>query len=220
MGRSKRITEVRLTPRRLAISRLLSPSLRSCFIFPKSLPAVMGRPCDFPPRPPPRRWDTRAGLDRRPSIPAESALLRTRKRGNRLIHHPSPPRADVGKRRNPARVRPSQGEQELESDNQALASRVAGRHGTVPHALVRRVPRLRAPSRFAHAPRRLTERRRWSTTCGPRRHPVALLGPQHTSPRGCTARGRGPARRRGGTTRRLRRHPVARRRRSNKDRRG
>ena len=61
--------------------------------------------------------------------------------GNRLIHHPSPTRADVGKRRNPARVRPSQGEQELESDNQALASRVAERPGTVPHALVRRVPR-------------------------------------------------------------------------------
>ena len=33
--------------------------------------------------------------------------------------------------------------------------------------------RRRAPSPCAHAPRRLTERRRWSTTCGPRRYPVA-----------------------------------------------
>ena len=33
--------------------------------------------------------------------------------------------------------------------------------------------RRRASSRCAHAPRRLTERQRWSTTCGPRRHPVA-----------------------------------------------
>ena len=48
VGRSKRITEGRLTPRRLPISRLLSPSLRGCFIFPTSLPAVMGRPCGFP----------------------------------------------------------------------------------------------------------------------------------------------------------------------------
>ena len=39
---------MRLTPRRLAISRLLSPSLRSCFISGTSLPAVMGRPCGFP----------------------------------------------------------------------------------------------------------------------------------------------------------------------------
>ncbi len=39
MGRSQRITEVRLTPRRLAISRLLSPPLRSCFISGSSLPA-------------------------------------------------------------------------------------------------------------------------------------------------------------------------------------
>ena len=38
---------MRLTPRRLEISRLLSPSLRSCFISPTSLPAVMGRPCGF-----------------------------------------------------------------------------------------------------------------------------------------------------------------------------
>ena len=35
-------------PRRLAIARLLSPSWRSCFISPTSLPAVMGRPCGFP----------------------------------------------------------------------------------------------------------------------------------------------------------------------------
>ena len=48
MERSKRITEGRLTPRRLAIARLLSPSWRSCFISPTSLPAVMGRPCGFP----------------------------------------------------------------------------------------------------------------------------------------------------------------------------
>ena len=35
-------------PRRLVISRLLSPSLRSCFISGTSLPAVTGRPCGFP----------------------------------------------------------------------------------------------------------------------------------------------------------------------------
>ena len=50
----------------------------------------------------------------------------------------------------PTPGRPSQGEQEPESDNQALASRVAGRRGTVPHALVRRVPRLRAAAMVNH----------------------------------------------------------------------
>ena len=48
LGRSNRITEVRLTPMRLVISRLLNPSLRSCFISGTRLPAVMGRPCGFP----------------------------------------------------------------------------------------------------------------------------------------------------------------------------
>ena len=36
------------------------------------------------------------------------------------------------------------------------------------HACARR--RRRSPSPFPHAPRQLTERRRWPTTCGPRRH--------------------------------------------------
>ena len=49
---------------------------------------------------------------------------------------------------------PSQSDHEPGRDNHALASRVAGRRGTVPHTLVRRVPRLRAAFRLANVCRR------------------------------------------------------------------
>ena len=39
----------------------------------------------------------------------------------------------------PTRSRPSEGDQEPESDNQTLASRVAGRRDTVPHEGIRQI---------------------------------------------------------------------------------